>query len=100
MSQLLVPPDLKLVLPSRSALARASRVKRGMEGIDLRTLGMLFPIEGGADGYNSVGDVITQTADGRSLNDIWTEFQASLAIHNEARSAIVDFLTFPVVNPI
>lgn len=51
-------------------------------------------------GTNTEGDVLTQTVDGRSLNDIWAEFQASLGIFNEARSRLVNLLTFPVTNPI
>ena len=54
----------------------------------------------GAAGTNAEGDVLTQTLDGRSLNDVWTEIQASLALWNDKRQAIVDLLTFPVQNPI
>jgi hypothetical protein len=53
-----------------------------------------------AKGYNAVGDVLTQTIDGRNLNDIWSEFQATVSIANEARQRLVDLLTFPVANPI
>lgn len=47
-------------------------------------------------GYNAAGDLLTQTVDGRDLNDIWSEFQETVAIQNEARSRIVRLLTFPV----
>lgn len=70
----------------------------GMERIDLRSLGLIAPIAGGARGYNSLGDVLTQTADGRSLVDIWSEFQQTIAIANERRQALVDLLTFPVTS--
>jgi len=53
-----------------------------------------------ARGYNAVADVLTQTADGRDLNDIWNEFQATVAIQNEERQRIIDLLTFPVTNVI
>lgn len=53
-----------------------------------------------ARGTNAEGDVLTQTVDGRSLDAIWREFQASLAIFNRSRSLIVDLLTFPVSAPI
>jgi hypothetical protein len=53
-----------------------------------------------ARGTNTAGDVLVQTADGRPLNDIWNEFQASLQIWNESRQRLVDFLTFPVTQPI
>lgn len=51
-------------------------------------------------GYNESGDVVTQTADGRPLNDLWAQFQESLRIANESRTRIVDFLTFPVTQVI
>jgi len=53
-----------------------------------------------ARGYNAAADVLTQTADGRDLNEIWTEFQATLAVQNAARQRIVDLLTFNVTNVI
>ena len=55
---------------------------------------------GMARGYNTEGDVITQTIDGRSLNDMWSEFQRSLLMWNDDRSRIVSALTFPVSQPI
>ena len=53
-----------------------------------------------ARGYNTAGDVLTQTLDGRPLNALFTEFQQSLAFWNQKRQLIVDLLTFPVTNPI
>lgn len=53
-----------------------------------------------ARGTNAAGDVLTQTVDGRSLNDIWSEFQSSLDLQNASRQRIVDLLTFPVTQPI
>lgn len=37
-------------------------------------------------------------ADGRDLNEIWSEFQETLRIANESRQTLVDLLTFPVQN--
>jgi len=51
-------------------------------------------------GTNTQGDVLTQTIDGRPLNEMWAEFQRSLGMWNEARSALVQALTFPVSNPV
>ncbi len=51
-------------------------------------------------GTNTEGDVITQTIDGRSLNDIWREFQRSLDFWNNNRTALVNALTFAVQQPI
>lgn len=53
-----------------------------------------------ARGTNTEGDVLTQTLDGRSLNEIWTEFQRSLEMWNRDRSALVQALTFPVDQPV
>ena len=46
-----------------------------------------------AKGYSTLGDVLTKTADGRDLNEIWNEFQSVINIHNERRNKIVDLLT-------
>lgn len=63
-------------------------------------LGLIPPISGGARGYNTAGDVLTQTVDGRNLNDIWAEFAATLDMHNQFRQALIDLLTFNVNAPI
>lgn len=57
--------------------------------------GRLFGAEN-AGGFNSAADLVTQTVDGRNLNDIWNEFQETVAFQNEQRSKIVQLLTFPV----
>lgn len=72
----------------------------GAELIDARSLGMILPIAGGARGYNALADVLTQTTDGRDLNDIWNEFQATIGIQNERRQALIDLLTYSVTNVI
>ena len=51
-------------------------------------------------GYNTEGDVLTQTADGRSLNEVWREFQQSLEMFNRGRQPLIDLLTFAVDQPI
>jgi hypothetical protein len=53
-----------------------------------------------AKGYNAVADVLTQTVDGRDLNAIWDEFQATVALQNAERQRIIDLLTFPVTQTI
>lgn len=63
-------------------------------------LGIILPISGGARGFNTAGDILTQTVDGRSLNDIWQEFQDALSFFNSQRDALVNLLTFPVQQPI
>lgn len=49
-----------------------------------------------AKGINASGDVLTQTADGRDLNDLWNEFSATITLRNERRQTLIDFLTYPV----
>lgn len=53
-----------------------------------------------AQGFNSAGDLVTQTADGFDLNTLWGEFQQAVALINAERQAIIDFLTFPVTEQI
>lgn len=53
-----------------------------------------------ARGYNASADILTRTADGRDLNDLWNEFQTTVSIQNERRQRLIDFLTFPVTNVI
>jgi hypothetical protein len=72
---------------------------------DLRALGLLPPIMGGAPGgtptgTHTQGDVIYQLADGTDPNDLWTELQQQLDIWNQSRQTIVDFLTYPVSNQV
>lgn len=53
-----------------------------------------------ARGYNASADVLTQTSDGRDLNDIWAEFQQTVALQNAERQRLIDLLTFPVTQVI
>lgn len=85
------------VLP---AFARSSVAKKGMVPVDLKSLGILPGIGGGAKGYNQASDLVTTTNDGVDLNDLWAEYQTTLGIQNAARTRLVQFLTFPVSNPI
>lgn len=91
------PFDLKVF---GAPFATSSTPVPGARLVDLRSLGMIPPIAGGARGYNASADVLTQSADGRDLNEIWNEFQATVAIQNEERQRLIDLLTFPVNSPI
>ncbi len=88
-------PDL--VLPG----SIASQPKRGMELVDLRSLGILPGGFGGQNrlGTHEAGDVVTQTADGVDLNSIWSDFQELLNTANASRQRLIDFLTFGVTSP-
>ena len=60
----------------------------------------LPPLFGAEKGYNAAGDLITKTADGFDLNELWTEFQTSVQALNQTRSQIVALLTFAVTKNI
>jgi hypothetical protein len=73
----------------------------GHELVTAADIGMLEPFAGFMpQGYNIEADVVTQTTDGRDLNDLWTEFIEVVRIHNERRQVIIDLLTFPVTQNI
>lgn len=79
----------------------ASSPKRGMELVDLRALGIVPGVAGGAPthGTHTSSDAVTRTADGRDLNEIWTTFMQLLNAVNEDRQALIRFLTFSVPSP-
>lgn len=62
-------------------------------GYDSRGL-PIYPIGGADSGYSTQGDIVSQTLDGQPLNDIWGEFQQTLAILNNSRSGVVNLLSF------
>jgi hypothetical protein len=79
-------------------LAVSNKAKAGMALVNLRNLGIWPTLVGAEGGYNAAGDILTQTVDGFDLNNIWDEFQASVALLNANRQVVVDLLTFPVTN--
>lgn len=79
----------------------ASTPKKGMELVDLRSLGILPGVRGGAPrtGTHVAADVVTQTADGTDLNAVWSTFQELLNAVNGSRQALINYLTFSVTSP-
>jgi hypothetical protein len=67
---------------------------------DLREAWFDTLLPAGARGYNTEGDVLTQTIDGRDLNSMWADFQQAVSAWNEGRSQLVSALTFNVTQPI
>lgn len=51
-------------------------------------------------GYSASADLLTRTADGKDLNELWADYQAALAQWNEDRNRLVNFLTFPVARDV
>lgn len=54
----------------------------------------IFPISGSEGGYHTQGDIVRQTIDGEDINAIWAEFQTTMGIVNERRSALASLLCF------
>lgn len=62
-----------------------------------------LPLLSGAEthgGYNAAADLVTQTVDGFDINELWADFAKTVAIANEARTKIIQLLTFPVTKNI
>lgn len=53
-----------------------------------------------AQGYNAHADLVYRTADGRDLNELWSDYQTVLTEWNSRRQNLINFLTFPVTDPI
>jgi hypothetical protein len=51
-------------------------------------------------GFNSAADLLTRTADGRDLNELWSDYQEVLAQWNADRNRLINFLTFPVTEAV
>lgn len=49
-------------------------------------------------GYQTAGDIVTQTIDGIDLNALWGQYQQVLAYWNQRKSGLVSLLTYPVEN--
>jgi hypothetical protein len=79
----------------------SSTPKRGMELVNLRSLGILPGMTGAANrlGTHVAADVVTQTADGTDLNSVWSDFMDLLNVVNGQRQSLINFLTFGVTSP-
>lgn len=85
-------PDLTLA--DQRALSDLTELIKefGLENIEAS-------IQGGERGYNQNADVLTQTADGSSLNRMWREFQETIRLWNRDRNFLVQLLTYTVGDP-
>ncbi len=52
-----------------------------------------------ARGISTAGDIVERTIDGFDTRQIFREFQETLAIVNEQRSAVANLLSFPTIRP-
>ena len=57
-----------------------------------------FMAWGGDGGYQTAGDVVTQTQDGTDLNAMWGLYQQTLAYWNQKKAGLVGLFTYPVTN--
>src|SRR3990170_596655 len=89
--ELLVAKRERIIVPSL-----AWEPAKAEDDALLRFLGFMPGIRGGARGFNQAGDVVTQTIDGRSLNELWAAYQEALALYNAQRDRLLGILVFPV----
>lgn len=66
----------------------------GHELIDLRSLGIMPVVMGGASGFNAEADIPATTADGVDLNQLWADYQRLLQMYRDWRDPLVSLLTF------
>lgn len=66
----------------------------GHELIDLRTLGIMPAVMGGAAGFNAEADIPATTADGIQINQLWADYQQVLQLYRDWRDPLVSLLTF------
>lgn len=57
-------------------------------------------VSGAAQGTDERADVVYQTLDGADLNEMWREFNEIIALRNEQRDRLVNYLTYEVDEPI
>lgn len=57
-------------------------------------------LAGFAQGTDERADIVYQTLDGADLNKMWDEFQRIIDMRNEQRDRLVNYLTYPVTDPI
>lgn len=74
---------------------------KGIENVKfMNALNILSGSAPANGGFNTEGDVITTTVDGFDLNTLWREFQETINLRNADRNRLVNFLTYPVTEPV
>ena len=95
MTSTLIKPEF--VLPAKMFMDRSggrALIKKGMEQFPLNEMGLIMGMAGGDRGFHAHGDIVTETADGVSLNDLWRDYQAMLREYNARRDPLFNFLTW------
>lgn len=101
----LIKPSLWTPGSGYDTIIKGPAVHRPMPGhelVDLKSLGILPWVAGGAPrhGTHTADDVVTQTADGRDLNQIWSDFMDLIEAVNATRTPLINFLTYPTDRPV
>lgn len=89
--------EAKLPRSPRELVALLDYVTSPVEGhelIDFEALGILPIALGGAQGFNSEGDLPSTTVDGIDINQIWADYQRTLQILRDQRQPLISFLTY------
>jgi hypothetical protein len=81
----------RIILPDYSLQAAP-----GHELIDLRTLGIMPVMMGGAPGFNAEADIPATTSDGVNINQIWQDYQRILQLYRDWRDPLISLLTFNI----
>lgn len=97
----------RLLLPAHAWSKDVTYGPDGIKAVNVLTdplfqdlLGIVPGLSGGNRGFNQESDVIVATADGRDLNGLWAEFQQTVALRNETRQTLIDFLTYAQTQPV
>lgn len=90
MKQIILPGDE--VVSYKNPVTMGNLFARMLEGEDLETM----LIRGFDEGTLERSDVLVQAADGSDINEIWADIQQLLAMWNQQRNRLIDYLTFPV----
>lgn len=86
-----------IIYPALTQLNRSggkSAPIKGLERADLSELAILVGMAGGDRGIHAAGDILTETQDGMSINDLWNSYQRWLDSWNAGRETLVNFLTW------
>lgn len=59
---------------------------------------LLFAYGADEGGYQTAGDIVTQTIDGVDLNAMWDQYQATLGFWNQRKMGLVGLFTYPVTS--
>lgn len=100
-SKVLLPASAFAAVPAYSPDMTAMKSVLALPSVQnmLNELFWFLPT-GGDGGYHEAADVIERLTDGTDTRILWQTYQQAVALRNEARQPIVDFLTYSVTSPV